>query len=137
MARLRKITVTPPEMFAKSGQQTVGWRFVVRRTINEGDYPSHQVTYTSPIQTRTATTSEAADFDLQRVAVTLSTSVEDQRDVFYQVVLKLYWYRANGSVQSSTTYLMPDYTVRVKGPDWQYTEGGWNVCDAVQWAIVN
>jgi len=135
-AKVRRIVVTPPEMFAKSGHQTVGWRFSVRRTIDEGDVPSHKVTYRSPIQRATATTTKAAAFTTQSFGVALPTNVEDERDVVYQVVIRMFWYRSDASVQSATSYLMPDYTVHVQGHGWKYTEGDHNVCEAVQWAAV-
>jgi hypothetical protein len=135
-ARLKSIVVTPPEMFAKSGQQTVGWRFAVRRTIDEGDYPSHKVTYQSPIQKAKATTTNAADFQTMSVDVTLPTTVEDQRDVFYQVAVTMLRYRPDGSVKSRTTYLVPQYKLHVRGDGWKYTEAGYDNCGAVQWAAV-
>lgn len=135
-AGLKRIIVAPPKMFAKSGQQTVGWRFIVRRTIDEGDYPSHHVTYRSPIQTATATTVKAADFESMRVDVALPKNIEDPRNVFYEVVIRMIWYRPDGSVKSTISYLMPDYTVRVRGDGWAYTEGGYETCEGVQWAAV-
>jgi hypothetical protein len=136
-ARLKRINVSPPAMLAKSGQQTVGWRFVVRRTIDEvwRDYPSHHVTYRSPIQKATATTVKAADFDSMGVDVALPTTV-DPRDVYYEVVIRMTWYRPDGSVNSAISYLMPDYTVRVRGDGWAYTEGGYDTCEGAHWAAV-
>lgn len=134
-AKIRKIIVTPPEMFAKSGQQTVGWRYVVQRTIDEGAYPSHQVTYKSPIDKASATTAKAANFETMSVGVALP-SVDNLRDVTYQVELKMMWYRANGSVQSTASYLMPTYSVHVKGDGWHYSEDDHDTCEAVQWAAV-
>jgi len=134
-ANVRKIIVTAPKVFAKSGHQTVGWRFSVWRTIDEGDHPSHKVTYRSPIQRATATTTRAAVFNTKSVGVALP-NVEELRNVSYQVVIRMIWYRANGSVQSATSYLMPTYTVHVQGHGWKYTEDDHSVCEAVQWAAV-
>ena len=67
--RFRKFVVTPPQMFALSGQQKVGWRFAVRRTIDEEDFPFPEVTYQSPIQIANATTINAAAFQTMSVGV--------------------------------------------------------------------
>jgi len=66
---LRRFKVAPPTMLAKSGTQKVGWRFVVRRSISSGPWV---VTYRSPIQKRTATTTVAADFTTKLVDVVIS-----------------------------------------------------------------
>jgi hypothetical protein len=134
-AKLRTIVVKPPEVFAKSGTQTVGWRFSVRRTIDEGDYPTHEVTYVSPTQKAEATTSTAAAFTTKSVSVGLPT-VEDLRDVYYEIVIKMTWYRADGSVKSATSFLMSTYWAHVQGDGWKYTEGYLDNCGAVQWAAV-
>ncbi len=136
-ARIRRITVSPPVMFANSGPERVGWRFVVRRTIDAlwPDYPSHHVTYRSPIQTAQATTANAADFETMSVGVVLPT-VEEPRYVSYQVVIRMIRYRADGSVRSTTSYLMPTYTVRIRGNGWAHTEPGDSACNGVEWAAV-
>jgi hypothetical protein len=103
--RLKSLVVTPPVLFANKPHQQVGWRFVVTRSMNYGGDP-WQVTYTSPIQKRPATPTTAADFDTQRVGVTIP-QVENVVSVQYHVTLKLYRYRANGTVKSQTSYLMP------------------------------
>jgi hypothetical protein len=103
--RIKKIVVTAPVLYAKSGTQNVGWRFVVTRSESFGGDP-WTVTYRSPIQKASATTSQAAPFTTKTVDVAIP-KVENITSVWYHVALKLYWYRSNGSVQSQTTYLMP------------------------------
>ena len=103
--RIKKIAVTPPVLYAKSGTQTVGWRFVVTRSMSFGGDP-WKVTYTSPIQKASATTSHAAPFTAKSVDVAIPP-VENVVSVWYHVTLKLYWYKANGSVQSQASYVMP------------------------------
>lgn len=100
--RLKKFVVTAPVLYAKKGHQTVGWRFVVTRSTTD----PWEVTYRSPIQKATATTTTAAAFTTKSVGVTLP-DVENISQVQYHVTLKLLWYRANGSVKSQTSYLMP------------------------------
>jgi hypothetical protein len=103
--RLNKLGVTAPKVYAKSGTQTVGWRFVVTRSMNYSSGPWN-ITYRSPLQKRTATTSKPAAFTAMSVGVNLP-DVENFVSVQYRVTLKLTWYRANGTVQSQTSYLMP------------------------------
>jgi hypothetical protein len=120
-AKFRRIVVTPPQMFATSGRQTVGWRFVVERGISlyYGDEPTTwTVTYTSPTEKRVATTTRAAAFDSMRVGVTVPKGDWDASDVEYQVKLQMFRYGANGSVHSKTSYLMPTYELYVNGEDW-------------------
>jgi hypothetical protein len=102
---LKRFVVTPPVLYAVKGTQTVGWRFVVTRAERWGSEP-WKVTYRSAIQKRSATTTTAAAFTSKDVEVQLP-DVENQRALLYQVTLKLYRYRADGSVASKTSYLMP------------------------------
>jgi len=103
--RLKKFVVTPPVLYANSGTQTVGWRFVVTRAKNWGGDP-WKITYRSPIEKASATTAQAAAFTSKSVDVAIP-NVENVTSVWYHVTLKLYWYKADGSVASQTTYLMP------------------------------
>lgn len=102
---LKRLVVTPPVLYAQKGTQTVGWRFVVTRAEWWGTDP-YKVTYRSPVQKRTATTTVAAAFDAKTVDVQLP-NVENTRALYYHVTLKLYWYRADGSIKTQTSYLMP------------------------------
>lgn len=102
---LKHLVVTPPKVYAEKSRQTVGWRFVVTRAEWWGADP-WKVTYRSSIQKRTATTTMAAAFDTKSVDVKLP-DVVNTRALVYQVTLKLYRYRADGSVKSQTSYLMP------------------------------
>ncbi len=134
---LRRIAVSPPQVFATRGQQTVGWRFSVSRLINEGDNPEWTVTYTSAIQKRSATTTRAADFTTKRVGVTLPKNVENRRHITYTVTLDMLWYRANGNVRSETSYLMPNYFQILNGELWDKTAwGGGDYCPGVAWAAI-
>src|SRR3954451_16711028 len=55
---LKRLVVTPPVLYAVKGTQTVGWRFVVTRAEWWGSEP-WKVTYRSPVQKRSATTTTA------------------------------------------------------------------------------
>ncbi|MEA2676281.1 MAG: hypothetical protein QOJ81_422 [Chloroflexota bacterium] len=103
-AELRRVAVTPPQLFSHGGTQMVGWRFVVRRSLDRENGP-WQVTYRSPIQKGSATTSSAADLHTMRVDVPLPQATELEF-VHYTVALKLFWFNANGSVQSKVGHPM-------------------------------
>ncbi len=122
--RLKKLVVTPPVLYAKKSQQVVGWRIVVTRATNWGHDP-WKVTYHSPIQKASATPAHAAAFDAMSVGVTIP-NVDNVTSVWYHVTLKLYWYRANGSVQSKQSYLMPYLKLIENGQYGDYE----NVCAA-------
>jgi hypothetical protein len=102
---LKRLVVTPPVVYAQKATQTVGWRYVVTRAEWWGDSP-WKVTYRSPTQKRSATTTVAAAFDSKAVDVRLP-DVVNQRALVYHVTLTLYWYRADGSIKTQTSYLMP------------------------------
>jgi hypothetical protein len=105
--RLSRLVVKPPVLYAKKRSQQVGWRFAVNRSIWADGQPGPlKVTYRSPIQKRTATPTNAANFTTQDVDVALPNGVSE-RDVEYTVTLKLFWYRSDGSIGSRDTYLMP------------------------------
>jgi hypothetical protein len=113
-ALLRKLVVTPPTIYAKNGPQLVGWRFIVKRSLDRWNTP-WVVTYRSPIQKRQATTSTPADFARMRIGVTVPTNVEDQQHVWYRLTLKIFRYAADGSVASNASSRFTDYTVHVAG----------------------
>lgn len=124
-ALLKRIVVMPPTVFAKkAGGQQVGWRFIVRRSLDREAGP-WKVSYRSRIQKAPATKTSAADFSKMGVEVSVPTNVEDQNDVWYRVTLKIFWYRADGSVDSSTTYLFTQYRMYVDGKD----QGVWSLDD--------
>jgi hypothetical protein len=103
-ALLKKIAVTPPTIYAESGTQRVGWQFVVRRSLDRDNGPWN-VTYRSHIQKGYATASSVAAFRTMRVQVSVP-AVEYQDDVYYTVALKLFWFSADGSVQSKIDHPM-------------------------------
>jgi hypothetical protein len=139
-APMKRIVVSPPQMFATSGRQTVGWRFVVKRLLDEGANPAWSVTYMSPIQKRLASSSQAADFDTMRVGVAVPDGFGGflEPDVSYTVTLKMFRYRTDGSLKSKTSYLMPNYYQYLDGDLWdQPSWGGTDYCPGVVWASVS
>jgi hypothetical protein len=114
-ADLRRIRVTPPEMYAQSGTQTVGWGFIVRRSMHRENGP-WRVVRRSRIQMGTATTSSAADFSPMRTGITIP-AIDEPDFVYYYVVLKMFWFDGDGNVTSKISYPMPHITLRVQGND--------------------
>jgi hypothetical protein len=113
---LNKLVVTPPTILAKHGTQQVGWRFVVRRSLDRWNTP-WVVTYRSNVQKRHATTSTPADFDTMRVRVNVPNNVENQQHVWYKVTLNIFWYTSDGSVGSTASSKFTDYSTHVAGED--------------------
>lgn len=115
-ALLRKIAVRPPVMPKPVGATSVGWRFVVERSL-DGENGPWRVISRSPLQ-RAA---KSADFTPMRVWVTVpsdNNTPNGQSSVRYHVTLKMFWYRADGSVQAKDTHLMNDMYVMVYGDDY-------------------
>lgn len=115
-AVLKRIAVEPPTIAKTAGTKSVGWRFLVQRSLDRGNTP-WVVTYRSPIQRA----SSSAGLTPMRVGV--SVPAEDQspngRDhIYYQVILKMFWYRADGSVQNKVTHVMNDMNVFVADEQW-------------------
>jgi hypothetical protein len=110
-ARLSRFVVSPPTVYAQHGTQDVGWRFIVKRSLDWDNGP-WKVTYRSPIQRASATTSSAATFSNMKVGVSVP-NVDNQAHVYYVLILKIFWYASNGSVQSSVSHEFDWYTEKV------------------------
>ena len=113
-ARLRRIRVDPPSMWAMWARQKVGWRFVVQRSVDDAPWT---VTYRSPLQKSTAFADRAASFTKMAVDVKLP-AVPDKADVAYQVILKLFWYRSDGTTKYKIREQIDDYDAYVDGDYW-------------------
>ena len=96
--------VTPPDLYADYGTQTVGWRFVVRRSRN-WDVGPWKITYRSPIQQAEATVNQPGAFAAMSVGVRVP-NVEDKSAIRYRVTLKMLWYASDGSVSSRVRHRM-------------------------------
>lgn len=113
---LKRIDVNPPRLYAlNSSTAKVGWRFIVERQRN--DQPARPApwkqTYKSPLQTAQASSTTPAPFTTMGVKVKLPVLADPEEnrwdDVAYRVTLKLFWYRANGSIQQAVTHKMKHY----------------------------
>jgi hypothetical protein len=110
-ARLRRIAVPPPLLYAVRARQTVGWRFVVQRSIENGPWT---VTYRSPIQKSTAYSDRPASFTKMVVDVKLP-AVDDKNDVEYRTLMKMFWYRSDGTTEYKVSDLAEYYELFVDG----------------------
>ena len=108
-AKLKWIDVRPPKVRAISGSQEVGWLFKVERVRNVSD-ALWVLRYTSPIQRDVTNASTNAEFSLRGINVILNTtSADDDPQYLYRVKVKMFWYRANGTVQGTATHIVSNY----------------------------
>jgi hypothetical protein len=99
---LNFITVSPPDLYADSGTQQVGWGFVVRRSTN-WDVGPWKVTFRSHIQKADATVNQPGAFSAKGVLVHVP-NVEDKSAIRYHVTLKMLWYASDGTVSRRITH---------------------------------
>ena len=121
---LERIDVKPPRLYAlNSSTATVGWRFIVERQRFDQSFTGWKQTYKSPLQTAQASLTTAAPLTTMGVKVKLPALAPDWsgdwNDVYYRVKLKLFWYRANGTIQQALTHKMNHYE------NWIDGELGW------------
>ncbi len=108
-AKLKWIDVRPPKVRAISGTQEVGWRFMVER-VRQVANATWVLRYTSPIQRDVTNASTNAQFTKRGINVVLNTtSADDGPEYEYRVKVKMFWYRANGTVQGTATHLVSNY----------------------------
>lgn len=130
-ALLKKFAVRPPVMPRPAGAASVGWRFVVERSLDRENTPWRLI-YRSPLQ-RAA---KSADLTPMSVNVSVppdSDTPNGQSYVLYRVTLKMFWYRSDGSVQTKVSHLVNDMHVIVGG-DEQYIDSS---CTGVARAFFN
>jgi hypothetical protein len=111
-ALLKEIVVSPPTVAKKTGTNSVGWRFIVERSLDRENGP-WKITYRSPIQHAF----KSAKFTPMSVGVTVPKNGGDRDRVYYHVILKMFWYRADGSVQDKVKHPMYDMYVIVDGEE--------------------
>ena len=115
---LRRLRVDPPTAFAKRAQQTVGWRFVVQRRSDVNT--TWKRIHVSPIQkSGPLGYLQYADF----TRMTFDVPHPNQPGTDYRVVVKIYWYASNGSLQSRDRFLINDYRVLRDGELVWYDRG--------------
>lgn len=130
--RLARIDVRAPRVRAISGLQRVGWRFIVQRSQDHGPW---QVTYRSAIQIATASTTTRAAFSPMGVKVVVPPpSGQFSNRHHYRVIVKMLWYRANGTQQGTARHLVDFYREQLDG---EVNSGdGEGVCQAIKGQVV-
>ena len=130
--RVSWIKVRPPVMKAISTKQTVGWRFVVQRSEDHGPW---ETTYRSPIQKATAYSNSAAAFSAMRIKVIVPPpSSQFSNRHHYRVIVKMMWYRADGSQRGSARHLVDFYREKVDGEVFPGEEDG--SCQGIKGQVV-
>jgi hypothetical protein len=105
---LRRLLVTPPKLYEKSA--SVGWRFIVHRSSNGLDW---KVTYRSPVQ-RATTSSNFTSMDV-KVDVPDRWPSPDPQAYPYRVVIKAFFYRADGSLKATSKAPVYEFRVWIDG----------------------
>jgi len=101
---LDRIMVDHPIVFSKAGQRTVGWRFIVQRSLNVGGTGGWRTIHASTFQKRSATTSSPASFTDR------SFLIPTDKDFHFRTLVVIRWYEAGsstdvaGSVRLRTEY---------------------------------
>jgi len=114
-ALFKKLAVLPPTIAKTAGTSSVGWRFLVGRSLNRANGP-WQVTYRSPVQHAES----SAGLTPMRVVVIVppgSATPYGRDAVWYRVTLKMFWYGPDGSVQNKVSHQMTDMHVLVSGDE--------------------
>jgi len=108
--KLKWIDVRPPKMKAISGTQEVGWRFKVERRSLAAQISEWVVTYKSPIQRDTTSSSRNASFSMMGINVRVPSDGKDEDPSYqYRVKVNMFWYTGNGGVQGTSTHLVDWY----------------------------
>lgn len=129
--KLKWIDVRPPKMKAISGQQEVGWRFMVERRSPSDASSNWMVTYKSRIQRDTTGLSRNASFSMRGINVRVPSGGKDEDPSYeYRVKVKMFWYTASGGVQGTSTHLV-DWYKEVYN-DWPEHFGGGTVTSTDQ-----
>jgi hypothetical protein len=110
-AKLKWIDVRPPKVRSTSGSQAVGWRFLIeRRSYDGATFSPWVVTYRSPVQRDVTNTTTNASFSTLGVRVAVpSTSYDEYPGYAYRVQIKMFWFRADGTVGGTATHLVERY----------------------------
>jgi hypothetical protein len=98
----------PPQIYARNktngvDQQQVGWRFVVKSRLSGPGNPFTTL-YTSTVVKLTATDATAAAFLPRKVAMAFPDASA------FKVIVKMFWYRNDGSVAGWAKTRIDNYT---------------------------
>jgi hypothetical protein len=112
---LYSLEVRPPKVKAIAGAQQVGWRFIVERRSEDelaGAWFPWVERIRSKIQRRTTDTNTNAPFTWMQADVIVPTNgVNDTPRYQYRVLVKMYWFYADGSIEGTATHRVDWYTL--------------------------
>lgn len=132
--RLKRIKIAPPtSLFAHQSSQVVGWRFLVQRRSDAGNwYGKWTRVLASTTQKATATLDQAAVFSAASAAIGKVDSIDswpDGKHTVFRLVLHFYWYADDGSMQTEELYKGGEYAVYRDGvyqlQEYGNCEGAW------------
>lgn len=119
--RLKKLNVRPPKVRAIAGTQTVGWRFIVQLAASQNNTAGPwQTTYKSPTKTASTDSTHDAWFWAKSIGgINVPTSSADDGPPWYvyRVLVKMFWYWPDGSIQGTATHEVQYYRW-VSGGGW-------------------
>jgi hypothetical protein len=102
---LTRISVRPPRMRAATGNQLVGWRFVIQRRSWDGDFGAWKNKYFSPLQWDTTDTTHDASFTWMGTDIDVPTSNPDASpEYLYRVRVKMFWKNSAGDVTGKAVH---------------------------------
>ena len=122
MGDLRRIVVTPPILFGDRSEQTVGWRLIVRRYLNDEDTGDVAVaTWRSRI--KTAITYQGVQAELSRIVFWPSDLPDSSRwdSSGFEASIRLIWYAPDGSIERTVLHPFASVYTYVDGELWWHT----------------
>jgi hypothetical protein len=119
---LRRIVVTPPILFADEYEQTVGWRLIVRRYLDDYDTDETKLTYWRS-NIRKAVGYPGEQVELPRIIyyppnVPAGTRWDQSSFI---ASMRLIWYAEDGTVQRSVLHEFRSVYTYVDGELWWHT----------------
>jgi hypothetical protein len=120
---LHRIVVQPPNMKAVAGNQhqTLGWSFTVQRmACFEPPCNQWETRYTSKVFTAVTSDTTNAPFTKQSVSVRVP---QNPGLYHYRTIVKMFWYRSNGSTQGTASARIQWYRQVAPGVDDMIEQG--------------
>jgi hypothetical protein len=123
--RLRRLEVNPPIMrTALAATQKVGWRFIIQRAKDGGTF---ERVYRSPVQVQRLRVNRESSFLPMGVDLRVPKASRHENRHEYRVMVKMFWYGADGSVSGSALHQLSWYELVIRGK----TQRTWiPTCDA-------
>jgi hypothetical protein len=121
--RLNRLTVQPPTLYAAT-EDIVGWRILVQRRYDNGTWKR---TFASVIKRAPATPTQAAALSPLSAHINSPQFIPDGKGGYlgasYRVVLRFYWYSAQGTLLRTERHQVGFYDVMRDGA-YMWTDPG-------------